>query len=263
MFRVPTRTLWRHIERHLRTLPPHYPSVCSPAIFLKVDATHLGRWGCITVYKAGTRILYWQFSVREDYDTYCKGILWLLKKGYTIKGVTSDWHAGIVAAVKTILPQIPHQRCLVHTQRLALSYITTRSKTEAGQDLRRIVLELNKLHTMYEARIWERWLTTWEKRYKELLKERTYGQTNDKRSWWYTHKYLRRAYRIFTSSPNNLFLYLTNQGLPKDTNSLEAEFTHLKDKLRIHHGLKRKKRVALIQWYFFFKSMKKPTESGN
>lgn len=262
--KVPTRTLWNHINQFLAK-PPLFPAVprTREPVWITVDATHLGRWGCITVYKTKTHILYWQFSAHEDYDTYCAGISWIIQKGYIILGVTSDWHQGIVAVIKNILPSLPHQRCLVHTQRLCLSLITTRPKTLAGRELRTIVLELNRIHTIYEARIWEKWFLVWGNRYKELLRERTYHTTTEGRVWWYTHKYLRRAYRTLSSSPSNMFLYLSYEGLPKDTNGLEAEFSHIKMKLRIHRGLTRQKQVAFIYWYLYFKTREKPTKNGN
>jgi len=34
----------------------------------------------------------------------------------------------------------------------------------------------------------------------------------------------------------NIFFYLDDSSIPKDTNGLEAEFTHLKGKLNMHEG---------------------------
>lgn len=224
-------------------------------VWLKVDATYFGAWGCVIVYKAGKDIRYWQFATREYYDVYIAGLRWLMKTGYVVHGVTSDWHGSIVAAVQSILPTVPHQRCLVHTQRLCQTLITTRPKTEAGYMLLRIVRELNHLHNQYDVRIWTNWLLLWEKRYGKLIKERTQGRKeNGTRTWWYTHKNLRRAFRTLNASQAHLFLYLDYRGLDKDTNGLEAEFTHVKGKLGAHRGLSRKRRRAYISWYLFFKS---------
>ena len=207
------------------------------------------------MYRTGNRIIYWQFSVREYYDVYVAGLRWLTRAGYVIAGVTSDWHGSIMAAVQSVLPDVPDQRCLVHTQRLCQSLITIRPQTEAGQMLLRIVRELNHLHNHYEVCIWKNWLTLWNRRYGELNKERTQGKKDDgSRTWWYTHRNLRRSFRMLSASQAHLFLYLDRLGLDKDTNGLEANFTHLKEKLRIHRGLKRKKQVAFILWYLYFKT---------
>lgn len=235
---------------------PKDTSLHTKPIWLQVDATYFGDWGCVIVYKAGKDILYWQFSKREYYDVYISGLQRLMRRGYSLRGVTSDWHGSIVSAVQTVLPTIPHQRCLVHTQRLCQALITTRPKTEAGRMLLRIVRELNSIHNHYEARIWIKWLQIWNRRYDSLIKERTHGLKGDgSRTWWYTHKYLRRAFRSLYQSQAHLFLYLDNEELQKDTNRLEAEFTHLKGKMAAHRGLHHKRREAYISWYLFFKSL--------
>jgi transposase-like protein len=254
--RVSSKTLLRRFDYFLAHKPPLQKFSQKQTIWLKVDGTYFGAWGCVLVYKAGKDILYWQFSTREYYDVYVAGLRWLMSAGYVIAGVTSDWHGSIVAAVQYLFPTIPHQRCLVHTQRLCQALITTRPKTEAGYMLLRIVRELNYLHNYCDVRIWTNWLTLWEKRYGVLIKERTQGTKDDgTRTWWYTHRNLRRAFRTLSTSQTHLFLYLDNPGLDKDTNGLEAEFTHLKGKLGAHRGLSRKRRSGYISWYLFFKSI--------
>ena len=106
-----------------------------------------------------------------------------------------------------------------------------------------------------ETRIWTNWLKLWNKRYGELIKDRTYGTKDDgSHTWWYTHKNLRRAFRTVWLSQTYLFLYLDYIGLDKDTNGLEAEFTYLKEKLHVHRGLRRKKQSKFLMWYLYFKS---------
>lgn len=118
-----------------------------------------------------------------------------------------------------------------------------------------IVRELNHLHDHYEVRIWKNWLMLWIKRYGELMRDRTYGvKETGSRTWWYTHKNLRRVFRTLMLSQTHLFLYLDHPGLDKDTNSLEAEFTYLKEKLHVHRGLKRDRQVVFMMWYLYFKS---------
>lgn len=207
------------------------------------------------VYKAGKKILYWQYAERERFDVYVEGLTWLIRAGYVIEAVTSDWHGGLVAAVKYILPGIPHQRCLVHTQRQCASILTTRPKTNAGLMLRSIVLHLNTIENIYEKNIWTRWFVLWEKRYEHLTRERTYATTEDgKRTWWYTHKKLRNVYRTLMTTEEHLFLYLNHTGLDKDTNGLEVEFRHLKAKISAHTGMRKERRVAFISWYVYFKN---------
>lgn len=161
--------------------------------------------------------------------------------------------------MKSILPVgIPHQHCLVHLQRSCQSLLTKKPKTEAGKQLLELVLFLNKINNYYRKNIWLKWFERLEKRHASLVKERTYFKNEQGRiTWWYTHRSLRRAFRTVRKSINNLFLYLDYPKLSKDNNGLEGEFSHLKTKLSIHRGLKRKRKVGFVKWYLYFKSISK------
>lgn len=208
------------------------------------------------MYKAGKRIIFWDFVLRENYFFYCFNLIQIIKLGYLIKGVTSDRHPSLVSALKSALPpDIPHQHCLVHLQRLCQSLLTRNPKTEAGKQLLELVRFLNKINSHYEKNVWLKWFEGLEERHEELIKERTYFKNEEgKLTWWYTHKNLRRAFRTIQRSKDNLFLYLHYPKLPKDINGLEGEFSHLKTKLSIHRGLKRRRKASFVKWYFYFKS---------
>jgi hypothetical protein len=229
-------------------------------IYLKIDGSYFKRWGCVLGYKEGKEVVFWDFVERENYLSYCLNLSQIIRLGYVIKGITSDRHPSLVAAIKTLFPAnlaIPHQYCLVHLQRFCQSLLTQKPQTQAGVQLLELARLLNSITSHYEANIWLKWLARLQERYRDLIKERTYFRNEvGKNSWWYTHKNLRRAFRTLSNSKNNLFLYLDYPGLPKDINGLEAEFSHLKGRLNLHKGLKRERKINLIKWYFYFKSKK-------
>jgi len=146
------------------------------------------------VYKAGRRIVFWDFVLRENYFSYYFNLTQIIKLGYIIEGVTSDRHSSLISALKSILPaDIPHQHCLVHLQRLCQALLTRNPKTQAGKELLELVRLLNKINNHYEKNIWLKWFQRLEKRHQDLIKERTYFKNEEGRlSWWYTHKNLRR-----------------------------------------------------------------------
>ena len=52
---------------------------------------------------------------------------------------TSDAHAGLKAALKTVFPSVPWQRCQFHLQQNAQSYVPRQEwKTEVAKDIRHI-----------------------------------------------------------------------------------------------------------------------------
>lgn len=252
--KVSQRTLRRAFDRFIESPPKVEALKERRKIWLKVDANYLGHWGCVIVAKTGKQIILWTFVERESYFNYIQLFVELHELGYDVLGLTSDWHGSIVASFQNLHSHLPHQRCLVHTQRMCESLLTQRPKTEAGKQLLEIVKQLNKITNHYEKNIWIKWFKRWEKRYQDFVNQRSYEPGT--RYWWFTHKNARRAYRTIKATLDHLFLYLDHQCLEKDTNGLEAEFTHLTDKLNIHHGLTRERRANLVIWYFHFKSSK-------
>lgn len=253
---VSKRTLKRHFHRFLKQSPQLKPLKSRQTIYLKIDGTYFGRWGCLLVFKEGTNIIYWDFVERENYFNYTLNLGRIRELGYDILGVTSDWHGSLVSAVKWSLPEIPHQRCLIHTQRFCQTLLTKHPETKAGENLLELVGLLNGIKTDGDRSAWTAWLKRFEKRYGDLINQRTYGINKEgKKGWWFTHRNLRRAFMTLKKSLPNLFIYLDNPNVEKDTNGLESEFSHLEGKLSNRRGLKRSTRINYLKWYCYLKSV--------
>ena len=227
------------------------------SIHLKLDATYLKHWGCSIVFKESNNIIFSVFVERESYHAYCLAFSKLLELGYHLLSVTSDKHGSIVSSVKTLFPDIPHQYCLVHIQRRCQSLLTRNPESVPGKDLLFIVKHINKINTETEKNVFINWLSLYEKRYDVFLSQRTYLVTSDgKRTWWYTHKNVRKAFKHIKTSLNNMFFYLDDPLIDKDTNGLESEFSYLKSHLKRHRGLTRKRQASYVNNYWKIKSQK-------
>ncbi len=203
------------------------------------------------------KFIFWDFIPYEMYFKYKEDLL-IIKSWYNVQGITSDWQGGLVKAVKEVFPDIPHQRCLVHTQRRCESLLTQNPKTQAGVDLLKIVKRLNRIKTIGESKKWFYRIYAWGFKYEGLINQRTYDTKEDgSKTWWYTHKKLRGSYRTIITSRNNLFLYLSDKNLSKDTNGLEVEFKHLKNKIRKHTALTKRRKVCLMFWYLYLKNLQR------
>lgn len=252
---VSEKTLTRFFHRILDS-PPKLPKLVVPReINLKCDGKYFGRSGCSLVFKERQNIIFWAFFERETYQNYVHCFSRLTQMGYVIKSVTSDKHGSLIGAVKTMFPTIYHQYCLVHIQRRCQTLLTQKPETVAGKDLLELVKCINKIKTQNEKEIFIKWVERYEKRYESVLKQRSYDTGENKRTWWYTHKNLRLAFNTIKSSLNNMFFYLEDINIPKDTNGLEAEFTHLRTKLNMHRGLSRYRKENYVFWYWFLKSI--------
>jgi len=224
--------------------------------YLLLDADWFGRERCLILYKdyPSGKIVLWRLADGEYKDLIYQDLAFLVSQGYPIKGVTSDWKGSTVAAVDQLAfalsKNIPHQRCLVHTQLTAQRFLTKNPKTEAGKQLLEAVRFLNRIKTEYEKNIWLKWFERWGKRHQNFINQRTYLE--DKSHWWYTHKYVRRVFRSINKNKQSLFVYLRHP-LPKDTNGIEGVFSQLDAKLSRHRGLRQNKKESLVSWLFFLK----------
>lgn len=248
---ISNKSLSKHFHAFL-DVTPKFPKLKIPReINLKCDGKYFGRIGCSLVFKENKNIIFWAFFDRETYRNYLYCFSRLVEMGYIIKSVTSDKHGSLIGSIKTALPDIPHQYCLVHIQRRCETLLTKKPETTAGRNLLEIVKLVNKIKTVNEKQIFIKWLFRYEKRFEIILKQRSYAN----KTWWYTHKNLRLAFNTLKSSLNNMFFYLDDNNIPKDTNGLEAGFTHLKTKLNIHRGLAKYRKESYVFWYWFLKSI--------
>lgn len=223
-----------------------------------IDADWFGHEYCLIIYRdyPTGEIIFFRYAQGEYKNIISADIAYLVRSGYPLRGVVSDWKGSIVASIKEITLKyfngsLPHQRCLVHTQLLCQTYLTRKPKTGAGRNLLELVHLLNQVKTIYHRNILFLWLTRFEDRFLPAIKERTYSE--DKKNWWYTHKYLRRTFLILKNNWEHLFVYLDYPYLVKDTNRLEGLFSQLDNSLGRHRGLSRKNRANFLYWFFFLK----------
>jgi len=185
--------------------------------------------------------LYWTEVRSETAAVYQEGRQILEEIGFTFDAIVLDGRKGI----KTVFPDIPVQMCQFHQIQIVNRYLTRRPKLEAGMQLRLITLGLSQKDMT--GSIFTQLLREWHERWSEFLKERTYAE--DKKHWRYTHRRIRSAYKSLTTNLPYLFTFqkYPELNIPNTTNSLDGSFSHLKDLLSIHRGLKRERRWRLIQ----------------
>ncbi|MFO7807082.1 MAG: hypothetical protein R6V40_01510, partial [Candidatus Moraniibacteriota bacterium] len=175
--------------------------------------------------------LLWKFSKTENISVYRELRRDLEEQGFEIQAAVVDGKRGLVET----FADIPVQMCQFHQIQIMTRYLTTRPKLVAGQTLRHIALCLPKSNEKEMREVLDEWHGKW----KDFLSEKTYNP--ETKRWHYTHKRLRSAFRSIT---NNLPILYTYQkypelNIPNTTNCLDGTFSHLKDMLRIHRGLKK------------------------
>ena len=230
----------RWIRQQLDKFPIKKSAVRSQPVVIVADMTFVKRTFGVAVIRAPhlKKNLVWKMSLTETALIYHKLRWELEKKGFEIQVAVIDGRPGLIK----VFWDMPIQMCHFHQMQIMTRYLTTRPKLIAGQTLRHIALCIPKSNEDKTKEV----LDAWHKQWKDFLKEKTYNP--ETRHWFYTHKRLRSAYRSITRNLPLLYTYrkYPELNIPNTTNSLDGTFSHLKDMLRIHRGLKKNRKLKLI-----------------
>lgn len=216
------------------------PHLQACPVVIVADMTFVKRTFGIAVARAPhlRKNLAWKMSLTENAEIY-RELRWQLwTQGFEIEAAVIDGRPGLIE----VFADVPIQMCHFHQMQIMTRYLTTRPKLVAGQTLRHIVLCIPRSNEDEMREV----LDIWHEKWKEFLKEKTFNP--ETKRWFYTHRRLRSAYRSITRNLPLLYTYqkYPELAIPNTTNSLDGTFSHLKDMLRIHRGLKKNRKLKLI-----------------
>ena len=179
-----------------------------------------------------------KYVISERLEDYISGINQLQKDGWDILAIVCDGKRGLFSA----FGKIPVQMCQFHQVAIITRYITKNPKLEAGKDLKKLMKLLT--HTDKESFIGA--LEEWHLKWNNFLKEKTFNPETGTSQ--FTHRRLRSAYRSLKTNLPYLFTWYDHIDLkiPNTTNSIEGMFSNLKTKVRVHAGLKKHRKMNLI-----------------
>lgn len=206
---------------------------------LLYDATFFGREYGFIVFHDNKSVVYFEQIKTETVIAVKRGLDKLRAKGYTFKSLTVDGKRGIIKMFEREFPNVPIQFCHFHQQAIIRRYITNNPKTECGIDIKILMRDL-KHSTIEEFAL----------RLKELEKKHAIfiAEKNEKGDW--KHKRIRSAIRSLKTNLPYLFAYKNRPELniPNTTNRLEGLFAHLKEKVKIHRGLRTDRKKKMIKF---------------
>lgn len=212
----------------------------SKDVCVVMDTTYFGRGLGVMVFRDAyfKKNLYWKYVSHETLKEYIDGITSLQTIGFNVKAIVCDGKRGLFTAFKGI----PVQMCQFHQAAIVTRYITKNPKTECGQKLQ----ELMRLLPKTDKESFEGAFKAWTKQWNSFLIEQTTNLETGKRH--YTHRRLRSAARSLKSNMPYLFSWYDHLDLniPQTTNSIEGVFSALKRKVRVHSGLKKHRKIKLI-----------------
>lgn len=206
------------------------------------DVTFFNRFYGFIVFRSPKlkKNLYFKQIPYETIMEYRLGREAIEHQGFTISAVVLDGRPG----VRNLFADVPVQMCHFHQKKIIQRYLTSNPKLEAGIQLKAISDTL----TSTNEKEFINKLTNWHNKWNIFLKEKTLDFFNPKR-WHYTHRRLRSAYRSLNTNLPYLFTYKNypDLNIPNTTNSLDGSFTYLKEKVRIHRGLRAPIKKKIIE----------------
>ncbi|OGF75743.1 hypothetical protein A3C77_02360 [Candidatus Giovannonibacteria bacterium RIFCSPHIGHO2_02_FULL_45_13] len=205
--------------------------------------------------------LAWSFVSHEKFDVW-HALLMRIAVRHQPHAIVSDGQKGLLKAVKTIFPHIPHQRCFAHVIRLSLAWLTRNPQTGAGQELRILIRVLAQVKTPAHANAWCESFTLWNACYEEFLKEKSINPATGRK--WYTHRKPRAVRSLVLHALPNLFWFTIDNHIPNTTNAVEGGINAvLAELLHRHRGITEQQKKALVTRFLYARRRRKlPTRNA-
>lgn len=194
----------------------------------------------------------YRHSNQEKYREIREDLKNLKKLGVEVYSVTCDGHKAILKAVRNVFPQAIIQRCLVHIKRQGKNYLSEKPQTEEGRKLLALARRVTGIKSYEESNQWLLDMKQWVDQHHNFACEQSHNPDSGRQ--WFKHKNLHAAYQLILNAIPNMFCYLDDPAIPNTTNRLESYFSHLKEKLTLHRGLRLKSKKNFIKWYLHFKN---------
>lgn len=226
-------------------------------VHLLIDGTYFSNGLCLILYY-DYDIQYVQLfrhTTKEKYKEIKEDLENLKKMGVQVYSVTCDGHKSILKAVKEVYPEAIIQRCLIHVKRQSRSWLGLRPQLQISKDLLFISNQITQLETIEKINDWLIYFHKWYDQNHRFINEQSLSEVTGR--MWYTHKNLHAACTHIINAIPHLFSYINDDEIPKTTNQLEGYFTHLKEKLTLHRGLRFEKKKNFIKWYLHLKNQKR------
>lgn len=247
--------LQRLFNEYLKS-PPQNLIKSKSNVHLLIDGTYFPNRLCLILYY-DCDIQYVQLyrqTNQEKYKEIKEDLENLKKLGVDVYSVTCDGHKSILRSVAKVYPNVIIQRCLVHVKRQIKSYLSINPKLPASRELLAFSRRITRLKTVGQASVWIKEVDRWYRDNKQSIEEKVFNE--ETKRWWYKHKNLHQAWSHLSGALPHMFAYLNDAEIPYTSNELEGYFTHLKEKLTLHRGLRFDKKKNFIKWYIHFKNTK-------
>ncbi|PZP51394.1 MAG: transposase [Pseudopedobacter saltans] len=246
----------QRLFNHYLSSPPDNVVRSKSHVHLLIDGTYFSNGLCLILYydKNLQYVQLYRNTDQEKYKEIREDPSNLKKLGVDVYSVTCDGHKATLKSIAKVYPNAIIQRCVVHVKRHSNNWLGKSPKMEPSRQLRQLIGPVTTLNTIEQVNQWLIDFHHWYGQNECFINEQSMNEQTGR--MWYTHKNLRAACSHLINAIPHLFSYVNDAEIPKTTNELEGYFTHLKEKLTLHKGLRFEKRKNFIKWYLHFKNQK-------
>lgn len=192
------------------------------------------------------KIIAHMYTQKESYHNIYPWFLKLKQQGLEPDYISMDGEKSVIRAIRAVWPNAKIQRCLWHIQREGLRWLRTYPKTQAGRDLRYLLMTLCRIKSEKERKIFVDQYQQWLKKYKSFVISLPLTTV--------AYKDLKRTMALIKNALADMFYYLKDQNIYSTTNVLESFHSRLKADYRRHRGLTEQHKIQYLSWYCYFKN---------
>lgn len=223
-------------------------------VHLLIDASYFSNGLCLILYYDHDLryVQLYRETNQEKYKEIREDLENLKKLNVDVYSVTCDGHKAILKAVRKTFPNVVIQRCLVHIKRQVKNYTSGQPKLLQAKELLKMSNQITSIKTQEQCSEWLLQFYNWHQENKLFINQKS--RSTETNRMWYTHKDLHAACSLIINAIPNMFAYINDNEIPYTTNRLESYFTHLKEKLTLHRGLRFDAKKSFIKWYLHFKN---------
>ena len=204
----------------------------------------LGRFNLMNA--KNQKIIAHTYTLKEGFKSTHPWFLELKKQGLEPEYISMDGENSVIRAIKDVWPKVKIQRCLWHIQREGMRWLRTYPKTQAGRDLRYLLMTLCRIKSEKERRIFVTQYKKWLFKYKNFVMSLSSSTV--------AFKDIKRTMALIKNALPNMFHYLKDRNVHSTTNALESFHSRLKADYRRHRGLIEQHKIQYLSWYCYFKN---------
>ncbi len=238
----------KRIKSYWLSQPPPEDSDYARAAYVVYDATYFHKDGCLLnlMDAVSGKIIAHHYVRSESFAETFPWFMRLKQLGLKPNYVTIDGHRSVTRALRLVWPGVTIQRCLYHIQHEGMRWLRTYPKTQAGEDLRRLLSNLSSVKSPQERDSFVKAYQAWLSRYGDFV--RSLGRKS------IAAKDLNKTMTLVSCALPDMFRFIDEPLIHPTTNSLEGFHSRLKAAYWNHRGLSKTNRLKYLDWYCYLKN---------